>query len=396
VPDAFLVEDFISYIKESKKPVQFLVLAEKIHGQSSAYFESLPTFHIVQKEMLWNRVFDLTRESFGKIVHDNTQEMCRVHLDGLEALNGVDRDLYLKLPSGKLVKLFQSGGASREDIDKYRAKGVTYLWLERPTCDWIVKQIQVQFHIFLSNKNFQFILRSPESSPEEAFDQKIIRICDELHLDPEFKKEIELIMSKVMDVVQKDVKAARLINLIKNQSEEVSYFAKSLQLTSIISCFIAKQMEWHSKTTLEKLVYASVLHDITLATKPHLQRIPNLAAFEEMRKTLSEEDQKLYLSHTKDAAQLVKSSFKFAPSETDVLVLQHHEMPGGVGFPTKVAAEKLSPLTQLFIVTQDFVRYVMNEEDPMLDMYFLRAETRFEQNVFRRFITILKKFKTKT
>ena len=58
-----------------------------------------------------------------------------------------------------------------------------------------------------------------------------------------------------------------------------------------------------------------------------------------------------------------------------------------------VAAEKLSPLTQLFIVTQDFVRYVMNEQDPNLDMYFLRAETRFEQNVFRKYISILKNLK---
>jgi len=90
---------------------------------------------------------------------------------------------------------------------------------------------------------------------------------------------------------------------------------------------------------------------------------------------------------------LVKNNFKFAPPETDVLVLQHHELPQGRGFPIAVAAEKLSPLTQLFIVTQDFVRYVMNESDPNLEMYFLRAETRFEQNVFRKYIALLKKFK---
>ncbi len=395
-PDAFLVEDFIVYIKESKKTVQFMVLADKIHGQISAYFESLPTFHLIQKDAMWARVLHYTREMFQGIVSDNTEEMCRLHMDGIEALNGMDKDLYLRLPSGKLVKLFESGGASTEDRAKYRAKGVDFLWLSRPTCDWVVSQIQTQFHIFLANKNFQFILRSPNAPKEEAFDQKIIRVCDELHIDPDFKKEIEVIMGKVMDVVQKDLQLSKIIKMIRNNNSEVSYFAKSLQLTSIVSCVIAKKMEWHSKSTLEKLVYASVLHDITLATKPHLQRIPNLAAFEECKDQLSAEDQKLYLAHPREVSQLTKTQFKFAPSETDVLVLQHHEMPGGAGFPTKISAEKLSPLTQLFIVTQDFVRHVMNEDDPMLEEYFLRAETRFENYVFRRFVSVLKKFKTKT
>lgn len=395
-PDAFLVEDFIVYIKESQKKVQFLVLAEKIHGPSAAYFETLPTFHLVYRDALWARVGSLTKECFRENVVPNVEEKCRLHIDGLVALNGIDKDLYLKMSSGKMVKLFESGGVSSEDIEKYRQKGATFFWLDRPTCDWMVKQIQTQFHIFLDNKNFQFILRAPDASKEDAFDQKIIRVCDELHLDPEFKREIEFIMNKVMDVVQKDVKLGRLIQLIQKNNPEVSYFAKSLQLTSIISCFLAKKMEWHSKATLEKLVYAAVLMDITLATKPHLQRIPNLAAFEEMKNTLSAEDQKLYLMHPKEAAQIAKTQFKFAPPETDVLVLQHHEMPHGEGFPTKIPAEKLSPLTQLFIVTQDFVRYVMNEDDPMLDMYFLRAEARFEHNVFRRFISVLRKFKSKT
>ncbi|MFO0004304.1 MAG: hypothetical protein ACK559_24550, partial [bacterium] len=114
-------------------------------------------------------------------------------------------------------------------------------------------------------------------------------------IDPDFKKEIEVIMGKVMDVVQKDLRMGKVIKMIRDNNSEVSYFAKSLQLTSIISCVLAKKMEWHSKSTLEKLVYAAVLHDITLATKPHLQRIPNLTAFEDCKKELSDEDQKLYL-----------------------------------------------------------------------------------------------------
>jgi hypothetical protein len=95
-------------------------------------------------------------------------------------------------------------------------------------------------------------MRGPEASAEESFDQKIIRVCDELHLDPDFKREIELVMEKVMDTVQKDVRLGNIVRMIHEHNPQVSYFAKNLQLTSIISCFLAKAMEWHSKTTLDK------------------------------------------------------------------------------------------------------------------------------------------------
>ncbi|MCE3014055.1 MAG: hypothetical protein LW878_13425 [Proteobacteria bacterium] len=389
--DAFLVEDFIVYVKESQKPVHFLVMAEKIQDTILPHFQNLKHFHLTKKENMLTDILEISRGAFINVIKLNTHAMCRIHFDTLEAIDGIDKDLYIKLPSGKFVKLFESGMIENMDRQKYREKGLVFLWVERSTCQWMVTQIEKQFHIFLANPSFKFILRGPESTKEEAFDQKIIRVCEELHIDPEFKQEITLVMNKIMEVVQKDIKLSKIMQMIQSDDKSVSYFSKNLQLTSFVSCALAKKLEWHSKTTLEKLVYASVLHDITLATKPHLQRLSGLKELEQRK--LSEEEKKIYLNHPKEAAQLVKNNFKFAPPETDVLVLQHHELPQGRGFPVAVAAEKLSPLTQLFIVTQDFVRYVMNEEDPSLDMYFLRAETRFEQNVFRKYISILKKLK---
>lgn len=391
-PDAYLVEDFIVYIKQSQKPVHFIVLADKITGRMAEDFERLKNFHLVQKTQLWLQILNLSRLSFKGIITDASEPLCRIHLDGLAALTGVTKDLYIKLPSGRMVRLFESGAANPEDIDKYRARGLEYLWLERPTCDWVVEQIKKQFHVFLSNQNFHFILRAPDASKEEQFEQKILRVCDELHLDPEFRREIEVLMEKVLDMVQRDVRLSGLVKLIRSRDPRLSYFAREMQLMGLISCFLAKAMEWHSKVTLEKLVYASILHDVTLAMKPHLQAITTMNEFEEARSRLSEEDAKLFMNHAREAAQICKSSFKFAPPETEVLILQHHELPDGTG-PGRVPADRLAPLTQLFIMTHDFVHYVMNEDDPQLEIYFLRAEARFSHNAFRRHLFLLKKFK---
>jgi HD-GYP domain-containing protein (c-di-GMP phosphodiesterase class II) len=395
-PDSFLVEDFIVYVKQSHKPIHFLVLADKISDSIFPHFEQLKHFHLIKKDTMWQEVIDLSQSSFKHVIEMNHQNLCRIHMKTLDSINGLNQHLSMKLPSGKMIQLSNTGQSEESSRQKYVEKGLDYLWLERSTCDWAIKQIIKQFHIFIQNKNFKFILRGPEASREERFEQNIIRIYDELHIDPDFRQEITVLTNKVLDVVQKDIKLSKLIQMIHDQKPDVSYFAKHLQMMSIISCSLAKKMEWNSKSTLEKLVYASVLHDVTLATKPHLQQINGLQQFEEMKTQLSPEDQKLYLNHPREAAGIVKNHFKMAPSETDVLILQHHELPHKKGFPTGSAAEKLSPLSQLFIITNDFVHYVMNENDPQLEMYFLRAEARFEHNVFRRFISLLKKFKTKS
>jgi hypothetical protein len=393
-PDAFLVEDFLVQVKESAKPVHFLVLADKIYGPTADWFETLSHFHLVPKNALWSEIFTLTRKSFAGQVQDNVEPWCRIHLDGWEALSGMTKDLFIKLSSGKMVRLFEGGSAGSEDMEKYRAKGLSFLWLERPTCDWIVEQIKSQFHIFLTNKQFQFVLRPPGASREEQFEQKILRVQEELHLDPAFRQEIAVLMDKVLEAVMKDVKLGNIVRLLRQGDPRLSYFTREMQLMSYVSCFLARGLEWHSKVTLEKLVYAAVLHDVTLATKPHLQRLTNLSQFEAARATLSEEEQKLYLQHPREAAVLLKGNFKFAPPETEVLVLQHHEMPDGTGFPGKIQADRLSPLVQLFVITHDFVHYVMNEPEPNLDIYFLRAEARFPQNSFRRYLGLLKKFRS--
>lgn len=391
--DAFLIEDFIVSIKESGKPVHFLVLADKISGPAANLFDSFPRFHLVKKEDLWTEVFQLTRESFKDVVADNHHPWCRIHLDGLQALQGADNDLYIKLGPDKFVRLFESGNAEDKDLEKYRTKGVAFMWLPRPTCNWMVEQIQAQFHIFLQNHHFQFVMRPPGASKESQYEQKIMRVCGELHMDPQYRKEIEQLMDKVLEVVRKDVKLGNLVRLIRSGDPRLSYFMREMQLMSLISCYLAKALEWNSKVTLEKLVYASILHDITLAMKPQLQCIATLRQLEEAE--LSEEDKKFYLIHTKEAAQLIKSNFRSAPPETEILVLQHHELPDGSGFPGKVMGERLSPLVQLFVVAHDFVHFVMESDEPSLDEYFLRADTRFSHNAFRKHLALLKKFRAK-
>src|SRR5690606_5192267 len=156
---------------------------------------------------------------------------------------------------------------------------------------------------------------------------------------------------------------------------------------------LAKQLEWISKQTMDKLVYAAVLSDITLAVRPELLMIRSRQELE--ASSFSPEDRKLVLGHPKDAANLIKNYFKGAPPDTDALAYQHHEMPDGSGFPLGLRADKISPLSALFIVASEFSYYFIKDDEPTLDDFILKCHSRFDFMNFRKVIKALERIKKK-
>src|SRR5690606_3635047 len=157
--------------------------------------------------------------------------------------------------------------------------------------------------------NFRFVLRGASDTPEKRFEQKILRIDDEVHVDKDFKEMIDKAVVRIRTLVTKEARVEQYLKKLKDNQDDFALFTQRINLTSLISCAIAKQLDWISKSTIDKLVFASVLSDITLAVRPELLKIQNLSDFEKSKHALTEEDQKNFLSHPKDAANLIKRYF---------------------------------------------------------------------------------------
>src|SRR5690606_36557511 len=131
------------------------------------------------------------------------------------------------------------------------------------------------------------------------------------------KESIDKAIEKIRSAVEKEAKVEHFLKVLRSQEGHDAFFTQKINLTSLISCILARELEWISKTTMDKLVYASVISDLTLAVKPELLNIQNLHDFEKIKHTLTEEDQKIFLSHPKDGANLIKRYFTSAPPDTD-------------------------------------------------------------------------------
>lgn len=393
-PNAYLLEDFIGYLKENSKKVRIVILVDEIREEGKELLKEFQQMQLMEEANLPNDLVEESQKIFGGSPYINDSEYCRIDIDFLSILDGINKNLFIKLGSDKYIKIFsEDDNTNILDIKKYKEKGIQYLYLKRDTAMWVIGQIQKQITIFLKANNFRFVLRGASDTPEKRYEQKILRIDEEVHVDLEFKKTIDKAIENIRSVVGKEQKVEHVLAVLKQQQENYAFFTQKMNLTSVIACAMAKQLDWISKTTIDKLVYASVLCDITLAVRPGLLKIQNLAEFERMKSSLSDEDQKIFLSHPKDAANLIKRYFNTAPPETDSLVYQHHELPDGAGFPMGLKAERISPLSALFILANEFSYYFLLDEEPTIDDFLLKCQSRFDFVNFRKVVKTLEKMK---
>lgn len=394
-PNAYLLEDFVSYLKESSKKVKIMVLVDKVREDVANLLDAA-NFKLLEEIGLPNNLFNEARTIFKDSIYSNEEEFCRIDMNFLAILDGINKNLFIKI-GDKFIKIFNEDDNTQViDIKKYRDKGIEYLYLHRDTALWVISQIQNQIEVFLKSNNFKFILRGASDSPQKRFEQKILRINEEVHIDKEFREAIDKTVVKVRGLVSKENAIAPLLNNLKNLREDEAFFGAKVNLISTISCALAQKLEWISKTTMDKLIYSAILCDITLAARPELLRITGYAEFERRKSEFTADEQKIYLSHPKDGGSLAKKYFSSAPPDTDSLIMQHHELPDGSGFPFGLKAERISPLAALFIVSNDFAYYALTDDEPTIDDFILRAQGRYDFMNFRKIMKALERVKKPT
>jgi HD-GYP domain-containing protein (c-di-GMP phosphodiesterase class II) len=395
-PHAYLVEDFIGFLKDHSKHVRIVILVDKIREEGKELIKDQHQMLLMDESHLPGNLVEESKKLFASTQYLNEEAYCRIDINFLSILDGINKNLFIKIGLDRYIKIFhEDDNTNILDIQKYKSKGINYLYLNRETALWVISQIENQIDIFLKANNFRFVLRGANESPEKRFEQKILRIDDEVHVDKDFKESIDKAVIRIRTLVAKEAKVDHFLKVLKERQDQYALFTQKMNITSLIACVLAKQLDWISKSTIDKLVFASVISDITLAVRPELLKIQNLHEFEKIKHTLTEEDQKIFLSHPKDAGNLIKRYFTNAPPDTDALAFQHHELPDGSGFPQGLRAEKISPLSALFIVATDFSFYFLKDEEPTMDDFLLKCNSRYDYVNFRKIVKALERVKKK-
>lgn len=144
---------------------------------------------------------------------------------------------------------------------------------------------------------------------------------------------VDEIKDKIIDDVQsiiEDVKFCSQLKLLGNYQD-----CHALN-TAILATSMGYKLGY-DEDLIERLAQAALLHDIGVTRLP--KEIVEKA-------TLSQQDNKIYATHTQLGYKILKYEMGL-PEEICLVALEHHENNDGSGYPFKLSGEQISPLTRI-------------------------------------------------
>jgi hypothetical protein len=295
---------------------------------------------------------------------DLSSKYCRINVDLLLRLSPLASDVYVRLSSLKYVKIFNAGaGFTENDLDRiYGIKKIDFLYVARDAAQ--------PFLARLGGALKQMSDAAREG--EEGLLERAVGVQETLHglaLKVGFTQEMMSFAKTHVDFALKAIGASPRMSkaLLPALLKKDASIANESMVVAHVACCIAGKLDWPSHSTFHKLIYAALLHDIALASKPTVA-IKTRADLIEAKKALSPAEAAA-LEHHMFLASDIANKFTEIPSDVQLIVVQHHERPDGSGFPRGMSTAAIAPLAAVFIVAREIV-----EEYEAKGAYFSHEE----------------------
>jgi HD-GYP domain-containing protein (c-di-GMP phosphodiesterase class II) len=218
--------------------------------------------------------------------------------------------------------------------------GARLVWNDEST-------LAIELERILSAEEFDAFaktLRGPDPEPEKFYH------------DQEYFETVRSNMQEIITKLEKRPKLATAMKTLK-LDRDGNYLKNHIDLLCYVSCSLGRMLGWVTQKTIDKLIMAAYLHDIRYFERPHLAKIKSLAEFNEIKATLSESDQKMFLEGP-DYSRVMSQDESANSVDVERILIQQKERPDGSGFPAGVDFKQLYPLSCLFMVCHEFVDYV--------------------------------------
>lgn len=352
--------------------------------------KKFPNIHgFIEKPNITANIITLVDAVIGKHKSPPTYVPIRI---SLLLRNGTsDFDLYMKLSDTKFVKVINAGEAFiPSDAERFHNKNLDHLLITTADADGYLKAFEQNLQMMISSET--------AATPDLAITslatlETVERIASTLGWTP-------AVIHSAKQAVNLAVKAVsaepNLIKLFKQKlSNPQSQYSNHVSMLALLTCGFCHNLGWVSESTQMKLGLASLMHDIVVDEKQYDDiMLWNLAASDLNDK--SPEALK-YRNHPAEAANLLLT-MKDLPADVDQIILQHHEMKDGSGFPRGLISSRISPMASVFIIVEDMINFLeyTQDFDEKIVLFIKFRESRYNSGNFKKVFEVLKATVEKT
>lgn len=291
----------------------------------------------------------------------NIDEKIPVSCEGFLKFNSISCDVYVKLNSDKFVKIINKDELfSTDAILRLISKGVKHFFINKSELSLYGESVTNTLYGMLKAKK-----NKSDDVSKSQMTGKALEIVKTRLIKCGFSQSVLAVTEEVInlqvDMIQRTPELSKFMEkfqLFRKMNTEHS------RLVSFICVAILKEIGWDSESTLHKMCLASLFHDISLPDD-----IINNRTADNYLINLSEIDKKIYEHHPEESAHLAKNFSSVAPGIEQV-ILEHHELPDGTGFPNNLTAthvHALSACLHLADLTADYMWKYDFEMDAIRD-----------------------------
>lgn len=274
-----------------------------------------------------------------------------VPIDSFYSSKAVLFDVFVKLNSGRYIKILHAGDAfSKERIDKYKnEKKVTDLYFYKKDAKKYVK-----FSNFLAGQLVESkrIAGTTKLNLLKNVSEKFIENAFAEGVKPQVIDQGREICANIYKMIESSKDLARLLR--DYDSFDPNAFSHSYAVTMFASMIIG-QFEWQSKTTIEMTALACMFHDIgKMKLSKDLIHKPDAE--------MTDEERMAVRTHPEVGVALLASE-RSIPNAVRQIILQHHERFDGSGYPAGIKGQKILTLANIVGLADTFYYCVLNSPE---------------------------------
>lgn len=268
-------------------------------------------------------------------------------------------DVYIRIKKGpsdyQYVKRIHSKDVfDKTVIKKYEDQGLREFFIPKDYVQY--------FTTFVTNNLVQKLERTDLTLEERilttANAHEIVRdSIQQIGLD---EASVDLADASINSMVKSVQNSPEVANLLKFLfSNKVAYAYQHCHLLALMCHYVLSKQSWYKEEHLQILSFVSFFSDVTLKSSQQIQ----ISSMRELAESnLTDEEKRQVMNHAAEAVNLLHKH----PDANDYIktvLIQSHGKSDGIGFEEN-PGEELHPLSKVFIVSDCFVKILLNPALP--------------------------------
>lgn len=280
-------------------------------------------------------------------------EFLRIRPRLLKTIDILPCDLFVKVNGTKYLKFIAAKDKIREHQDRIEGKKEEFLY--------IPKEHSQSVGLIL----LDMIFKDLESPPAQDIKSKLEagaaleKIIKEIGISKQTIAYVDKLIDNLQSTIIDKIDLKKLMEEFKSNP-----FGKQERFISI--CYLSKHLmgdlTWANDQKFEKILYAAFFHDFFL--EPELTQYH---VVDQLFNKLPTQKKLLIKDHPLEVYNFLEDN-SYIPADVGQICLQHHERPDGSGFPKRLDALHIAPLSALFILAEELaIIYQLGNESQLSD-----------------------------